>query len=130
MRRGELGAMTKAELKQELLKRTRRFAARIFKLVDRLPRTTGSIVVINQLLRASASVASNYRSVNRAKSKRDFCNKLRIVLEESDECDFWLTFLVDIGVMKADDPELNFLVKEANEFIAIFTAAAKTASGQ
>ncbi|MCK4406987.1 MAG: four helix bundle protein, partial [Bacteroidales bacterium] len=41
-------------------------------------------MVAYQLLKASSSVAANYRAVNRAKSKIDFRNKIEIVLEESD----------------------------------------------
>jgi four helix bundle protein len=78
------------------------------------------------LLRSSSSVAANYRAVNRAKSDKDFKNKLKIVLEEADESHFWLTFIGDVRLVKEDDSELLFLIKESNEFVAIFTASVKT----
>jgi hypothetical protein len=46
------------------------------------------------------------------------------VEEESDEALFWLEFIVDLGLM--DKKLLEGLMKEANEFVAIFTAAVKT----
>jgi len=111
--------------KRELLTRTRLFAIRVFKLVNRFPQSKAADVIAYQLLKASSSVAANYRAVNRAKSKIDFINKIKIVVEEADECNFWLTFIKDLELMKADD-ELEFLIKESDEFIAIFTASLKT----
>jgi four helix bundle protein len=112
--------------KAELSKRTRFFAVRVFKLVEKFPRTEGSRVIINQLLRSSSSVAANYRAVNRAKSKSDFVNKLKIVLEEADESNFWLAFSSDVGLVKPDNVELKFLLQESNEFVAMFAASVKT----
>ncbi len=111
--------------KEELLDRTKQFAVRVFKLVDRFPKTEASKVITYQLLKSSSSVAANYRAVNKAKSKIDFANKIKIVLEESDESNFWLTFIIDVGLLKSDQ-EINSLIKESDEFIAIFTASLKT----
>ncbi len=114
--------------KIELQKRTREFAKRVFKLTEKLPYSQASKVITYQLLKAASSVAANYRAVNRAKSGDDFTNKLKIVLEEADESNFWLTFLSDVDILKQDDPELLSLIKESDEFIAIFTASTKTMS--
>ena len=115
--------------KSELLKRTREFAIKVFKLVERLPKTEASKVITYQLLKAASSVAANYRAVNRAKSKNDFINKIKIVLEESDESNFWLTFIGDLSLLP-QDPEMAFLIKESDEFVAIFTASLKTLNKQ
>ena len=93
-------------------------------MVEKLPQSRGIEVIANQLIKASTSIAANYRAVCRAKSKADFINKLKIVEEESDESLFWLEFIVDLGLM--DKKLLEALTKEANEFVAIFTAAVKT----
>ena len=111
--------------KNELLIRTRQFAVRVFKIVEKFPLSKAADVVAYQLLKASSSVAANYRAVNRAKSKIDFRNKIKIVSEESDESNFWLTFIIDINLIKPN-PELDFLIKESDEFVAIFTSALKT----
>jgi four helix bundle protein len=112
--------------KEELAKRTRRFAVGVFKLTTRFPKSEGARVVIYQLLKAASSVAANYRAVLRAKSKADFIHKLRVVLEEADESNFWLTFLTEIELIKIDDKELSVLIKESTELIAIFTASLNT----
>jgi four helix bundle protein len=116
--------------KIELLNRTRQFAIRVFKLLERLPKTEAAKIVTYQLLKSSSSVAANYRAVNRAKSKNDFSNKIKIVLEEADESNFWLTFISDVDLLSPDDKELNSLTKESDEFVAIFTASLKTLNKQ
>lgn len=110
--------------KVQLRNGTKNFAIRVFEMVEKLPESRGVEVIANQLIKASTSVAANYRAVCRAKSKADFINKLKIVEEESDESLFWLEFIVDLRLM--DKKLLESLTKEANEFVAIFTAAVKT----
>ena len=110
--------------KIQLQNRTKRFAIRVFKMIEKLPRSKGTEVITYQLIKASSSVAANYRAVCRAKSKADFINKLKIVEEESDESLFWLEFISELELI----PEklLKDLINEANELVAIFTAALKT----
>ncbi len=110
--------------KIQLKNRTKNFAIRVFKMVEKLPRSNGAEVITYQLLKASSSVAANYRAVCRAKSKADFINKLKIVEEESDESLFWLEFIEDLELIQKK--LLKDLIKEANELVSIFTAALKT----
>ncbi len=110
--------------KIQLQNRTKNFAIRVFKMVEKLPRSKGAEVITYQLLKASSSVAANYRAVCRAKSKADFINKLKIVEEESDESLFWLEFIEDLELIQKK--LLEDLIKEANELVSIFTAALKT----
>ena len=110
--------------KIQLQSRTKNFALRVFKMVEKLPKSKGVEVIIYQLIKASTSVAANYRAACRAKSRADFINKLKIVEEESDESLFWLEFIADLNLM--DFKLLENLLKEANELVAIFTAAIKT----
>lgn len=112
--------------KQELIRRTREFARRVFKLIERLPRGQASQVITYQLMKSSSSVAANYRAVIWAKSSNDFKNKMKIVLEEADESNFWLTFMADVELLSIEDKELNLLTKESNELTAIFAASIKT----
>jgi four helix bundle protein len=114
--------------KQELALRARRFAVGVFRLCESFPQTRAATVVLNQLLRCSSSVAANYRAALRAKSRADFLNKLKMVLEEADESGFWLTFVVETNILQSDNTYLNRLQKEADELTAIFAAAVKTIS--
>jgi len=82
-------------------------------------------VPVGQLIRASASVAANYRASCRARSKREFIAKIGTVIEEADESLFWLEYLVATEVMA--EPVVEELRSESNQLVAIFTTAQKTA---
>ncbi len=110
--------------KVQLQNRTKSFAIRVFKLAEKLPKSKGAEVITYQLIKASSSVAANYRAVCRAKSKADFINKLKIVEEESDESLFWLEFISDLELIHKK--LLKNLIKEADELLSIFNAALKT----
>ncbi|PCJ83574.1 MAG: four helix bundle protein [Flavobacteriales bacterium] len=110
--------------KIQLQDRTKQFAIRIFKLVDKLPAKKASDVVAYQLLKSSSSTAANYRSACRAKSKADFINKLKTVEEEADESLFWLELIIEVGLVQKK--LMADITKEASELVAIFTSALKT----
>ncbi|MBR9861649.1 four helix bundle protein [bacterium] len=66
----------------------------VMKEMDKLNTSNSSIrIIVNQISRAASSVGANYRAACRAKSKRDFINKLKYVEEESDEVIYWLEML-------------------------------------
>ena len=111
--------------KEELKTRTKKFAIRVFKFMEKLPSNKSVDVVSYQLLKASSSVAANYRAACRGKSDADFLNKLKIVDEEADESLFWLEFINDLEI-KCDISELKSLMKEADEIVAIFSASIRT----
>jgi four helix bundle protein len=111
--------------KSELKSRTKKFALRIIKLVDELPNTKAGHTIGNQIIRSGTSIAANYRAACRARSSAEFISKLAIVEEESDETLFWLELIVESNLVKEE--HLKELIKEADELIAIFTAAGKTA---
>jgi four helix bundle protein len=60
-----------------------------------------------------------------ARSKASFVSKLSIVIEEADECCFWLEFIVDEAIIKEN--KITPLLKEAKELTAIFVVSRKTA---
>jgi four helix bundle protein len=81
----------------DLLKRTFEFAVAIGKLVLQLPDTSVNRVYFGQIIRSSSSAGANYRAARRAKSNKDFLNKLKIVEEESDETLFFLELLMALN---------------------------------
>ncbi len=82
-------------------------------------------VISYQILKASSSVAANYRAACRGKSSADFLNKLKVVDEEADETLFWLEFINELEI-PCNKEELIFLMKESNELVSIFSAAIRT----
>ena len=111
--------------KEELKTRTKAFTIMVFKFLKTLSSGRDVDTVAHQLMRASSSVGANYRAVCRGKSPADFLNKLKVVDEEADECLFWME-MIDELEWKCDKNELQYLMKEANELVSIFSASIKT----
>ncbi|MGE0089098.1 MAG: four helix bundle protein [Bacteroidales bacterium] len=105
---------------KELELRTKLFAISIINLSIKLPNTLEGKVIKNQLTKAGTSIGANYREANRARSKADFKNKIKICEGEASECQYWLEIIKEIGWL---DP--NEIIKEYNEsseLLAIFTS--------
>jgi four helix bundle protein len=109
----------------DLKVRTKSFALNIIKLVKLLPEDRIGRVLGNQILRSGTSVAANYRSACKARSKADFISKITIVEEEADETTLWLELIMESEI--ANSELTKSLHKEANELTAIFTSSGKTA---
>jgi four helix bundle protein len=112
--------MNRSELKQ----RTQTFAHRCVKFGNSLPETKLGRHIQGQLIRCSTSVAVNYRAVLLAHSESAFAAKLSIVIEEADECGFWMEFAVEEQLISREKAEL--LLQEAKELTAIFISSRKT----
>src|SRR6476620_8516287 len=98
---------------KDLKKRTKKFALEVINLVSSLPKNSATYVLGNQLLRSGTSVAANYRSACRGRSKAEFIAKLGICHEEADETMLWLELLIESKI--ADNTETQRLLKEADE---------------
>ncbi len=110
---------------EELRTRTKKFALRIIKLVNGLPKTVVGRAIAGQLIRSGTSVGANYRSACRARSKAEFNSKLHIVLEEADETIFWMELIIEAEILPI--VKIQSLFDEANELLAIFATSYKTA---
>ena len=114
------------EIAEQIKERTMRFALRVMRLCRGLPPDWEARFVADQLFRASARTSANYHAACRARSRRDFINKLGMVIEESDESVFWLTFVGRSALNET--AEQKDLLAEGRELLAIFMQSAKTAS--
>ena len=112
--------MNRKKFAKDLEKRTRQFAVRIIKISAKLPNTPEGRVVRNQLTKAGTSVGANYREANRARSKADFRNKIKICESESSETQFWLEVIAEIKWLKWDELKNDY--EECSELLALFTS--------
>lgn len=112
-------------MKEIIKKRSNSFAHGCVKLALELPKNKLGGHIEGQLIRSSTSVAANYRAACLGQSKRAFISKLGIVIEEADECIFWLEFLRDEGMGKNDN--FSEVLQEARELTSIFIASRITA---
>src|SRR6184192_2990533 len=110
---------------RDLKERTKAFAVGIVRLVQELPHGRVADVIGDQLLRSGTSVAANYRSARRARSRREFLAKMGIVEEESDESSFWLELLLEAGLVTSS--RTSELRDEAEQLVAITIASIHTA---
>ena len=111
---------------QELRNRTKAFSIQIVRLCRGLSKEWYVRELGKQLLRSGTSVAANYRACGRARSDKEFCSKLGVVVEEADESQLWLELLPEAEPKIAGDAHTK-LLREASELTAIFTASHRTA---
>jgi four helix bundle protein len=83
--------------RDELKARTRQFALDVIDVSMALGNDDLAVVLRRQLLRAGTGVAANYRAACRGRSDREFASKLATVVEEADESELWLDFLMARG---------------------------------
>lgn len=109
----------------DLKKRTFEFAINVINLVEEMGFSQTKKVVSNQLVKSATSVGANYRAACRSRSDKEFIAKMNIVLEESDECCFWLEI-----IQRKKWSNVDLLLKEANELTAIFVTSLKTVNSR
>jgi four helix bundle protein len=71
----------------------KRFAIRVVKYVQTLPRALEAQEIGRQVLRAGTGVSANYHAAGRSRSRKEFIARLGVVLEEADESEHWLDVL-------------------------------------
>ncbi len=113
--------MDKAEMKQ----RTKDFAKEIIELCRNLPNNREGRLIGDQIFRSGTSVAANYRSACRARSRAEFISRLSVVEEEADETLFWLEVIMEMKIFQYS--KLDALMKENDEILAIGVASIRTA---
>jgi four helix bundle protein len=116
--------MDNKEFSKQLEKRTRKFAIRVIGLSASLPGSPEGKVIRNQFTKSGTSIGANYREANRARSKADFSNKIKICESESSETAYWLEIICELNWI--ENRKTEELLAETNELLAIFTSAGKT----
>jgi len=114
--------MDNKEFAKQLEKRTREFAVRIIRLSITLPNTPEARVIRSQMTKSGTSVGANYREANRARSKADFKNKIKICESEASETQYWLEIIVEVKWLSW--AKVKWEYEECGELLGIFTSAA------
>ena len=103
--------------------RTKKFGQSVYKFTDTIKLSESSRNLVRQLSRCSSSVAANLRAAARARSRAEYYSKICIVVEECDECCFWLDFMKDLSI--ADEVSRIKLLEEAEELLKVFSKTKK-----
>lgn len=113
----------------DLKERTKKFALDTIRLCEKLPNTYLGRHIKGQLIRASTSVAANYRAAKKSQTKAVFIAKISIVVEESDESEFWLEIINEKNLIK-NETLVKKLLLEAHELTSIFVKSRMTAQSR
>ena len=112
-----------------LEERTFQFALSIRECVASNKWTRAQWTDIDQMLRASGSVAANYVEANNAVSKGDFLFRIKVSKKEASECRLWLRLL---GAGSSSEPlreSLRQLYRECDELVRILAAILRNSQG-
>jgi four helix bundle protein len=104
--------------------RLRSFAVRAVRLCRRIPTDVAGKHIAGQLVRAATGGGSNYEEARGGESRADFIHKLGIANKEMREALYWLQVTRDAQLV--EDAELEALVREADELVAILTSSIRT----
>lgn len=109
------------DIEERLIK----FAVRIMKTCDSLPRTRAGRHIIDQLLRSGTAPAPHYAEGRSAESKADFIHKLRLALKELNESRVWLTMISQSEMLSK--AQLLDPLRECEELCKIVFTSIQTA---
>ena len=115
--------MDNKEFLKKLEQRTRKFAVRIIRLSSALSNTPEGMVIKNQITKSGTSIGANYREANRARSRADFKNKIKICESEASETQYWLEVIVEAKWLSWEKVKSEY--DECSELLAIFTSIGK-----
>lgn len=107
----------------DLKDRTKTFALQVIGLTKNLNSNLAEREIARQLIRSGMSVGANTRAAFKGRSKKEFVAKVGIVIEEADECSYWLELLEVLLDDKKE--EIKSLNREAQELTSIFVSISK-----
>jgi len=104
----------------DLEDRTGRFGEEIIAFVSKLPDTTVTHRLIDQIIRSATSIGANYCEADDAQSKKEFRYKISICKKEARETKHWLRMIAKAAPDFRED--MRPLWQEAKELHLIFAA--------
>ena len=115
--------MDNKEFSKKLEQRTKKFAVRIIRLAETLPKTPEAFVIRKQITKSGTSIGANYREANRARSRADFRSRIKICESEASETQYWLEVILEAEWLPLEKVKADF--DECSELLALFTAIGK-----
>lgn len=106
----------------DLDERTFEFALAVRRCIEAGSWTRWQWSDIDQLLRASGSVASNYAEANNSSTKPEFRHRISVCRRESSESRLWIRILGSTTKEAESRKPLRSLFNEADELTRIFAS--------
>jgi four helix bundle protein len=116
--------LSNKEFSKNLEKRTLKFGIKIINLSANLPNTPEGRIIRNQITKSGTSIGANYREANRARSKADFINKIKICESEASETQYWLDLIIESNLITSEN--IKSIQSECGELLAIFCSIGKS----
>jgi four helix bundle protein len=118
----------KEEDKNNVVKRTYKFALRTLYIAQKLPNNPITNKVIGQLVGSGTSMGSNTEEASAGFSRNDFTFKMSIASKEAREANYWFRLLRDSGLVKDRSlfEEILEAIDESNQLKKILTSVVKT----
>ena len=113
-------------MRKELEDRLTNFAGTIIQMRGLLEPGEVTENLFSQLIRSATSAALNYGESQGAESRKDFTHKIGIVLKEIRESHNNLKIIATAGLYRGDKMNLEKLLDECNQLVAIFHKTALT----
>ena len=113
-------------MKKDIEDRLIKFSVRTYQLTGMIKKNDFSAYLSNQLIRSATSAALNYGEAQGAETTRDFIHKIGVVIKELRESRVNLKLIKESGICQ-NLTELEMILQENDELIAIFFATLKTA---
>jgi four helix bundle protein len=98
----------------DLCERLFEFAVRVIEFLKTLPYSPEIKTIRTQLSKSACSSGANYEEAQSGSSKADFTNKVRILLREMRESNYWLR-IIKRTVKEINILELDYLINESSE---------------
>jgi len=120
------------EDKNNVVKRTYKFALRTLYIAQKLPNNPVTNRIIGQLVGSGTSMGSNTEEASAGFSKGDFIFKMSIASKEAREVNYWLRLLRDSGLIKDKTfyKEILDAIDESDQIKRIITSVVKTSQGK
>jgi len=113
-------------MRKEIENRLINFAAMVIKMRGSLEKSDTCDNLFGQITRSSTSAALNYGEALGAETRKDFAHKIGIVLKEIRESYNNLRIISKSGLYNGNQEELDQMLDECNQLIAIFHKTALT----
>ena len=112
--------MEQSKRSKDLEERTFRFAVDVIQFIRVIKYSKENDLIKHQLVKSATSIGANYREANRARSKADFVNKIKICESEASETQYWLEVIVEVEWLNWEEAQSDY--NESSELLAIFSS--------
>ena len=110
----------------DIAQRLLSFAVQVLHVLGKLPKSPEAQHVVRQRSRCATAPGAHYEEARGAESRADFVHKVKIADKEMRESRYWLRVIQHAEL--APPLDLERVIDEAGQLVAILTASAKTAA--